>query len=374
MLGSWITGLLDWRARRSALGEFQQLRRQEVKDLLWEYTERLDTARAACDNGAHDKALAIWADMRTRYWDLAVKSPKAIRLLMDLHRFDDAEALATEGQRRFPNQAFYLERLADIARHRGDLAEAIRRWAMVRKKYPGQPSGYVEGAACLREGGQMDQAAALLREGMARFPDSLECRMEDAHLAEHRQDWEGARERWVALNAAHPGNLMFVKGLANSLDKLGRIEESEALLEEAKIRFPVDLGIWANLAWAAHNRGDWPTAAARWQKVREHFPLEPLGYQAGAAALREMGQDAAMEAVLRDTVDRFPHDIGAAYEYAMAAHTRGDWPAAIERWAAFRVSFPERHEGYLWAADALAKVGRSEEAEQLRQQHAANAT
>ena len=50
----------------------------------------------------------------------------------------------------------------------------------------------------------------------------------------------------------------------------------------------------------------------------------------------------------------------------MVAHSRRDWPAAAERWAALRAAFPEREDAYQREIEALTAAGQSEAADRLR--------
>ena len=104
----------------------------------------------------------------------------------------------------------------------------------------------------------------------------------------------------------------------------------------------------------------------RWADTRRRFPLLPVGYQGGFRQLLEMGRYADAEAILLAAIDRFPAEAWPAVEYASLAHTQQDWVAAVDALGSGtrRMARPAR---WLFrGAEALAALGRHDEAAQLR--------
>jgi tetratricopeptide (TPR) repeat protein len=370
MMSSWLPHWLkDRYVHLHALRELNRLQRREDESLVFAFTDEIDNALIAFENGLPKEAQRRWAEIRQKYFNNAIRSGKSFRLLTKLQCFDEAEELANIGRRRFPREAFYLEQLAEIANQRGNGAEAVRRWAVAQKAFPERPASYIRGAICLRDQGKPDEGTAMLQRAQRKFPYEFEAWLEDARFAEHHGDWAGAVSRWEKLRINFPQHLVCTTGLARCLERLGRADESEALLEAAKIRFPLELSLWADLAWSAHRRADWPLAAARWQMLRKRFPMLPLGYVAGASALRALGLTEEIDAVLSEAVDRLPDESGIALDHAMIPQKRNDWTLAVTRWEEFRIRFPDREEGYLRGADALRAIGRNSEAEQIIAQY-----
>ena len=368
MFSSLISELREWRVRRRTLGELREIGRSEEDEQFYVFEDRIDGARLSWINGQRDEAVRVWEEVSCRYADITLQSPKALRLLIDMGRFDEAEALANQGIKRFPHQLFYFDGLAQIARRRGDGAEAVRRWAIVRQKFPGSVSGYIQGAACLREVGEIDNATVLLRLALRRFPHEVDCWLEDARFAEARGDLPYALNAWVKLSNDFPQHAVCKTGLASCLEQLGEYKEAESILEAAKTSFPVELSVWSNLAWLAHHRADWPLAATRWAMVTKRFPLMTLGYSNQIIALRELGRWAEMDEVLVEAVGRFPSDVSFALAHAMLSHERQAWQEANSRWETFRIRFPTRDEGFLYGAEALDRVGEHSKGEELRNQ------
>ena len=53
---------------------------------------------------------------------------------------------------------------------RKDWPEAIKRWSLIREKYPEHPHGYFSGAEALKENREFEAADALILEGLKKFP------------------------------------------------------------------------------------------------------------------------------------------------------------------------------------------------------------
>jgi tetratricopeptide (TPR) repeat protein len=189
--------------------------------------------------------------------------------------------------------------------------------------------------------------------------------LEWARTAEQRGDWPEAIRRWriVFGNSRH---LQGAIGVARGLEELGRIEEAEAWLLEARFRFGQAPEIPIALARLAEKRGDKDTAVARWADVVRRFPKLIFGYQGGVRLLTELGRRDEVATLLLAAIDQFPKADWPAVTYAWQAHAQKDWAAAETRWAAVRAGWPDLPIGYLRGADALAALGRKPEAEQLR--------
>src|ERR1700693_4312859 len=86
---------------------------------------------------------------------------------------------------------------------------------------------------------------------------------------------------------------------------------------------------------------------------------------------RELRWFKEAEATLAETVERFPTESDAYFEYARVAEARGDWAEAALRWELMRESFPDRAAGYVGGAAARRERGRMDEAEALTAEAAA---
>ena len=216
--------------------------------------------------------------------------------------------------------------------------------------------------------GRFDEVETLAQEAVARFPEVMQGHLTLARVAMHRRDWTLARERWAKLRDAFPQYAEGFSGGAKAAVEAGRLDEAEALAQEAVARFPVFLWGHRIFARVAMHRRDWARARERWAKLRDVFPEHADGFSEGAKAAVEAGRLDEAEALAREAVARFPGHVGGHRMLARVAMHRRDWTRARERWAKLRDVFPEHADGFSGGAKAAVETGRLDEAEALAQE------
>lgn len=325
----------------------------------------LDAAEAARSRGDNSGALNIFAELRSAFPDHAAAYLRAGALLSQMRRFDQAATLLAQGAARFPDDPGFDIECAWLAQRRGDLAEALQRWAEIRRTLPERPIGYIGAARSLREGGRYAEADALLAEALERFPGDPAPRAERAWVAQVARDWPEAARRWDEMRRCHPDQPTGFASAAVALREMRRFDEAEALLIEAIGRFPEVRAPLVEHAWLAAARRDWTEAACRWALVRERFPEAIDGYLRGAQALSSLWQHEAAETLLTEAMDRFPQDTAIACEHAWLAYRRHEFDETARRFEAMRHRFPDLVTGYTGGAAALRDQFRPAEAEAL---------
>jgi len=325
----------------------------------------VEAARTAQQQGATEDALRRWQAVRDRFPGSAAGVTDGAAALREAGRDAEAEALLAAAIPRFAADPGPAIDYAWLAQARQDWPEALRRWTAVRERFPAQPQGYSGAAIAHRNAGEFDRADALLREALERFPDVAWLTFEHGWVAHIRRDWPEAASRWETVRAHAPEVLVGYTAGAVALREQGRMAEAEALLCDAAERFPDEPQVVVEQAWLAQARRDWAEAARCWDAVRAWLPEEEVAYTGGARAMREQGRADEAERLLREAIARFPDRRSPLTEHAWLAQISRDWPAAVERWAAVRARFPDHAEAYVLAAQALAELGRHDEAEAL---------
>src|SRR5438045_8049822 len=127
---------------------------------------------------------------------LATSYIEEARRLKEAGRFDEMETVLREALKCVPGNSDLLVDHARLAERRGDFAEAAERWARLRREAPHHSVGFIAGALALRDAGRFDDAEALLRDAMQRFPDEAGPVIDHAWLAHVRRDWTEASSRW----------------------------------------------------------------------------------------------------------------------------------------------------------------------------------
>ena len=195
-------------------------------------------AEVAMRRGDWERASERWAVLRRAFPDHPSGYARGAEAMAEAGRLDEADAVAGEGVSRFRDHADSHIRWAEVAMRRKDWCSASERWRGLRRAFPDYAWGYVRGAKALMGAGHLEEAEALAVEAVARFPDLPGGHVQQAEVAMRRKDWCSASERWEALRRVFPDHPSgYVRG-AKALMGAGRPEEAEALLCQAKERFP----------------------------------------------------------------------------------------------------------------------------------------
>jgi tetratricopeptide (TPR) repeat protein len=358
-----------WQERRLILRDMKRRAADASERNRFKIQDLLTYANSALDNNDHRRAAEIWKQLSADYPPDQVQTPLALRVMIRMRLFDEATTRMRNGRRRHPRDHFFLHGLAQVAQAKLDHEEALSIYVELRKRFPGVMEGYTSAAESLRVMKRLDEAEALVKPALDQFPDQINPLLEYARIAVAREDWEEALIRWKAVRARFLYFGSFV-GSAQALSQLGRYEESEELLQQARYLFGTDPGPLTEYARIAEVKGDIPEALERWKAVMYRFPLEMHTRLIGADAFERLGDHEEAVATIRAMIERFPSEPHPLLRLADLYHrTRSDFSAAAEVWSELRRAFPDIEGGYTFGADALRRTGRPEEAAALLEEH-----
>ena len=217
--------------------------------LLTARTLARETDRARVEGHVHRAELVMsrreWAAACERWEEIRREFPhhasgylRGAVALRNEGRLEEADLLAREAVKRFPDRPGGLVQQAELAMRRRDWKPAVERWEEVRRAFPDHAPGYLRGAVALRNEGRLEEAELLAREAVERFPGRPGGLVQRAELAMRRRDWRSAVERWEAVRRAFPDHAPgYLRG-AVALRNAGRRREAEVLSREAAERFP----------------------------------------------------------------------------------------------------------------------------------------
>jgi tetratricopeptide (TPR) repeat protein len=359
----------SWRERRLILRDIRRRAADASERNRFKIKDQLIFAESALDNNDQVRAMEICNQLIADYPLDALENSLALRVLIRLRRFDDATSIMRNGRRRHPREPKFLQWLGEIAQAKNDHGEALRLYTELRRRFPSVMEGYTLAADSLRVMKRLDEAEDLAKQAMSRFPEDISPLLEYARLAVIREDWEEALQRWqpVLNRFLYFGGYV---GSAQALSHLGRYDEAEELLQQARYRFGTDPGPLSEYARVAEIKGDVAEAVQRWKAVLYRFPLDMYVYLNAADAFEKFAEPAEAVATLHAAIDRFPNELRPMLELAkLLHHKRRDFPAAAEAWAALRKAVPENEEAYKSGADALGHAGLAEAADALREEH-----
>ena len=203
-------------------------------DPPWLITEQTWTAHARGDT---DEARRWAAELRRRFpeqpagYHIGSASARALR------RFDEAEEILAAASTRLADAPWLLSEQAWIAYARGDTDEARRVAAELRRRYPGERSGYQIGGQMARALQQFDEAKAIALAASAQFPTegwpiSLQALNASAH-----GDCDEAIRLTADLRARYPDEPSGYSLSVSLFRNQNRLSEAQAALKDAESRF-----------------------------------------------------------------------------------------------------------------------------------------
>jgi tetratricopeptide (TPR) repeat protein len=362
---TWLRTVPEAFERWRTMRQLRSIERREQSDHSWDFDDLMFEAHEALGRDLRGRAVDLWTQASTGFPNLAVTSESALNLLLRLQMYDEAEALMNRGLKRSHNTIYFLEGLAQVAYKRGDREATLRFCTALQKRYPDSLKGYALAAAALSELGRSEHAEEMLGRGLVARPQEITLRIEHARLAERRKDWEEAIRRWTIVHETYH-HLAGTAGIASSLARLGRYDEADAVIAGVAHRAGNDVGIRVTSAEIMEHKQDWDEAILRWDVVRVRFPMSAVGYLRASRLLETLGRKTEADAILQDSTARMADNEALFIESAWFAHRNRDWAEAARRWATVRQRFPRCGQAYERGSQALAELGLTAEAEQIR--------
>ena len=186
-----------------------------------------------------------------------------------------------------------------------------------------------------------------------------------ANAAMQAGAWDEALLHWARRRAEAPSDSDAYVRAAQSLRRLARAEEAQALLLEAEQRGIDDVRIHAGLAEMAAKKRDWEEAERRWRAVLARDERHQAATIELARLLIGFGQGLEAEPMLDAAILRQPEWPDPRQVLAEAAADRRDWLLAEQRWRDMLAVFPESVAAVIGLAVALRSLARVTEADAL---------
>jgi predicted Zn-dependent protease len=153
-----------------------------------------------------------------------------VRILLDAKRTDEAEKVARTALSRPYAHASTAIMYANIARDRGDHAEAAVRFLAAIQRFPSEDAAAKGAVDALLAQGLAQEAEDMLQEQMKALPRAHALAILYARLAQERGDLEQAAERWAYVRDQFVFRKEAYTEGAEVLRKLGRDADAEAVL------------------------------------------------------------------------------------------------------------------------------------------------
>jgi tetratricopeptide (TPR) repeat protein len=180
-----------------------------------------------------------------------------------------------------------------------DWAEAVRRWAELRRRFPRFELAYANEYNALKAAGAMNEANALAEEALRRFGLTVNTCGSTIDSCRRKEDYEGLLKvaRW--LRKAQPdwpvGYLHEIEALLH----MRRDAEAQTSFEQGIERCPKELRLRQEFAAFLRDRAEFAELARVAAGIRESFPTDASGYLLGAEAARGLDRPDDAATLLR---------------------------------------------------------------------------
>jgi tetratricopeptide (TPR) repeat protein len=189
----------------------------------------LELARCAEQRKDWPEALARWRRAVERLPNLPLTAAGLGRLLLELERYDEAEAVLASAKLRHGKDLELLTVDAECAEKRGDLAAAIERWIGIKSLFRNLAQPYSTCARLLSRAARHAEADAVMLDAIDRFRDVPWPQEGYARLAHDRADWNEAVLRWSEVRRRFPGEVSGRKMGVVALREAGLLDEAAGL-------------------------------------------------------------------------------------------------------------------------------------------------
>jgi tetratricopeptide (TPR) repeat protein len=242
-------------------------------------------AQIAARRGDMSEAAKRWAEVRALgYHDLEAHFHGNV-CLRSLGRLDEAALLMDDAIAHEPGSLdAWMERaFIDEARGKPETCLEFLQAAMQRFGFKAPLAGYVR---IMTQLGRIAETADFLEDLARRNPGEADIPAARARLARSIGDRTTASKWWAEVRRFAPSFAAAYLEDTECLLEEGHAIEAEVLLRTAIEHFHDKSWPGTRFARLAHDRGDWPEAAARWQAVLQRFPDETEVSSLLAAALK----------------------------------------------------------------------------------------
>lgn len=326
-------------------------------------------ARLAESRGDTGEALKRWAEVKAEHPGSPLGYTGAAKVLIQAGRLGEAEGVLSVAVRSFPDDADTMFTSAWLALTRQDGETGLKRWRSIAERFDDSPGVRVGLANAMRQVGDAVGAETCIAEGIEKFPGDVTLATEFAGVAEQRQDFDVAAQRWLEARTRFGEHASIHSRLIGVLQSAGRLDEAKAALDVARERFPEDAEILRSEALLAQGRQDWDAAFQAWTRFSERYPDNVQAVSGLGAALRSAGRLQDSADFLKGHAEKDPGNLELNYHYGLTLTEQRDWQAALPLWARLKISHGEHAsvQGGIVAALWQAKLDLADREAELAQ-------
>ena len=163
--------------------------------LFLEYA-RLAIASPVRERRNFSEAIRRAEQLRNRFPVFEPAYEHGIAILAEAERDEEAEFSLSAAMTRFPGSVSIAVQYARVAFRSQDYAEAAIRFEAVRQRFPDHSGGYIGLIQSLTSLERFDDADAVLKVAVDKFPANIDLLSQHATIATRRGEWVTALSRW----------------------------------------------------------------------------------------------------------------------------------------------------------------------------------
>jgi len=336
---------------------------KELNAPIQDWEQARDQALFARARGDHEAALELFrqaASLETEKPWLLLDVGAALR---QLERLDEAAGVYLDAVTRDPALAQGFRGLGQIARQRGDHAEALGRFRAAVAIEPDNIWLWFDLASEARDQGLWDEAADAYRKMLAGDPKVFHGWRGLALVARQRGDHAEAFDCFRVAAIFNPSDVWVVLDAASEALELRRIDEAAAAYRQAAVLNPGLAPAWRGLALCARENGAGEAALENFRKAAACDANDHWSAYDAAMVLRDLGCFEEAAAACDDLLSR-ADDFCAGWRLrAQIARGREDQPGLLESLRAVARLEPQNPWAQFDLAEALRARGQTHAAE-----------
>jgi len=237
-------------------------------------------------------ALERWENAITKFPEHIVFQVNKGNVLINLSRFDEAEAIFQQLKEKYPNQPSGYERYAVVTHYLADWELALERWENAITKFPEHFNFYLHKGDVLANLFRYEEAETWWEKVIAQYPDYNQGLSKSAALARQLGNREFAWQRFEQTIKKFPWYIPAYCEAARELIAMGRFAEAEEKFGEALQRNPNHLTVLLQAGILASQQGNRKLALERFERAIEFYHPQKAtdAYILAATELKYLGR------------------------------------------------------------------------------------
>ncbi|NEQ76767.1 MAG: tetratricopeptide repeat protein, partial [Okeania sp. SIO2C9] len=286
-------------------------------------------------------------------------------VLINLSRFDEAEAVFQQLIEKYPHQPQGYEGYARLNHSLGNWNLALERWESAIEKFPENIGFQVSKGNVLINLSRFDEAEAVFQQLIEKYPHQPQGYEGYARLNHSLGNWNLALERWESAIEKFPENIGFQVQKGNVLINLSRFDEAEVVFQRLIEKYPHQSHGYEGYARVANSFANWELALERWENAIDKLPHYFNFYIQKGNVLITLFRYREAETLFNQIISKYPHQPQGYDGLARVSMHAQKWELALTRWQTAIDKFPNNLAFLVGKANAYIELHKFDSAQDL---------